>query len=170
MKIRQYKRYFIVAALAAATVSALCWTIFITAHAADITGTTDSQQLGIAQTPAAPLFNLNTEIEYLKHPEETTAPKGSWPALPHESLQTLPPSKLGCYHLVDDSWQEVPCATEEQMKKLPRPVAPDTIESTPLRVGTNSQVTAPLVWGAVATTVLNLNPFFLFFPGEFPDS
>jgi len=171
MKIRQYKRHFIVAALAAATVSALCWTIFITAHAADITGTTDSPRPAIAQTPAAPLFNLNTEIE-LKQPDSTTVPKGSPPVLPHETLRSLPPSKPGCYHLVNGVWEEVPCATEEQMKKIPPPyVTADTIQSTAHHlIGKTSQVTAPLVWGAVATTVFNLLPPPSSYPCQFPNS
>ena len=104
-----------------------------------------------ALTDAIPRYNLNAKIE-LKQPDATTVPKTSWPLLPHETLSVPLPEKPGCYHLVDDSWREIPCTSKEDMKKLIPPVVADTIVSTSHTSG-NKPVTTPLQWGAVATAL-----------------
>jgi hypothetical protein len=101
-----------------------------------------------AQSVAVPTFNPYSKIE-VKQPDATTVPKTSWPLLPHETLNAPLPKKPGCFHLVDDSWQEVPCTPEKDIKNLPRPVVADTIQS----FGSDGSQPTPLVWGAVATSL-----------------
>jgi hypothetical protein len=88
-------------------------------------------------------------------PAGTTGPAGpktSWPLLPHETLNVPLPEKPGCFHLVDGSWQEAPCMTEEETKRLPPPAVADTIQSTSHKYN-GETVTTPLHWGAVAIEI-----------------
>ncbi len=130
-------------ALAVGTVSALFCALVIFGHC----GTP-----ACAQTSVAPLFNPNAKIE-VKQPDATTVPKTGWPLLPHETLTVPLPEKPGCFHLVDGSWQEVPCMTEKEMKRFPPPAVADTIVSGPPLVKKGAPT--PLTWGAVATQLIN---------------
>ena len=100
-----------------------------------------------AQTEAGPTFNTDAEIE-VKQPDAATASKTSWPLLPHETLNVPLPEKPGCFHLVDGSWQEVPCMTEEEMKTIPPPTVADTISSISYKYKGKTGTT-PLLSGAV---------------------
>jgi len=103
-----------------------------------------------AQTVAGPLFKPHAQVE-LKQPEAATAaPKTNLPVLPHETLTAPLPEKPGCFHLVNGSWQPVPCTSDAVTKNLPRPVVADTVQSSSHTNGNKTQTT-PLIWGAVAT-------------------
>jgi len=125
--------------LAAAAAAALSCAVFVPGL---------SVMPAYAQTEAAPTVNTDAKIE-VKQPDATTVPKTSWPLLPHETLNVPLPEKPGCFHLVDGSWQEVPCMTEEETKRLPPPTVADTIQSTSHKYN-GKTVTTPLQWGAVA--------------------
>ena len=71
---------------------------------------------GLSVTPVCAQTEAAQDIE-VKQPDAATAPKTDWPLLPHETLNAPLPPKPGCFHLVDGSWQEVPCMTEEEMEK-----------------------------------------------------
>jgi hypothetical protein len=119
MKSKRHTGSMIPGALAVAAAAALFCGIFVFG----LGGTP-----ACAQTAAAPLFNPNAKID-VTQPDAITVPKTSRPVLPHETLTVPLPEKPGCFHLVDDSWQEVPCMTDEATKNLPRPVVADTIQS-----------------------------------------
>jgi hypothetical protein len=102
-----------------------------------------------AQSASVPAIN----------PDPASAPKAGRPALPSDTLTTPLPDKLGCFHLVHDSWEEVPCATKEEMKNLRRPKPADGITSTYHTIldwtGQTTSFRTPIVWGEVAVNLDN---------------
>jgi hypothetical protein len=144
VKSKRHAGFMIPGALAAGGVAALFCAILIAGLAI---------RSACAQTVATPTFNPYAKSE-VKQPDATTVPKTSWPVLPHETLMAPLPKKPGCFHLVDDSWREVPCTPNEVMKNLPHPVIADTIQST-AHINGNASSTTPLEWGAVATWLTN---------------
>jgi hypothetical protein len=119
-----------------------------------------------AQSADEPIVNPHPKLE-LKETDATTAPKFARPIIPSDKLKaTLVPPKPGCFHLVDNVWAEVPCATPEYMKShnMRPPVIANSIQSTPhpgpiIQLGMpRRDVTSPLVWSAV-TIELGGAPF-----------
>jgi hypothetical protein len=56
------------------------------------------------------------------------------PVTPSAKLNApYPPQIVGCHHLENGKWQEVPCASEEYIRKhhIPRPLLANSIQSTP---------------------------------------
>lgn len=67
-----------------------------------------------------------------------------------------PPSQEGCRYLKDGKWQEVPCATDEELRRhrLPVPSMDNAIQSNPHTVflfdnHSSSSFTTPIIWGSV---------------------
>jgi hypothetical protein len=63
-----------------------------------------------------------------------------------------PPATIGCHHLVDGKWQEIPCATEEALRDHDVPAVADSIQSIP-RAGVLNPFrgsVSPFVWGSIA--------------------
>jgi len=92
-------------------------------------------------------------------PGSVTEVKTPKPITPSDLLRVaLPRESRGCFHLVNDVWQSVPCATAEYIKthKMPIPVSANSIQSDPhpkpVQEGDEktSLITTPFVWGSVA--------------------
>lgn len=85
------------------------------------------------------------------------------PVTPSAKLNApYPPQIVGCHHLENGKWQEVPCASEEYIRKhhIPRPLLANSIQSTPhgfivFPNHPSGGVTSPLIWGSVAITFLS---------------
>ncbi|HYA41634.1 MAG TPA: hypothetical protein VEF34_10040 [Syntrophobacteraceae bacterium] len=154
MKTGTHMLRIIVSGLAIAVVAVLCSGAFITGHLPGLV----SMPVG-AQTANVPEINPDAKVE-LKQPDAASPPKAAWPALPHETLTAPLPEKAGCFYLVDDSWQKIACATDEDMKNLRRPVVADSIQSTrhsstPAPGKPPITYTTPIIWGAVANELDN---------------
>ena len=102
-----------------------------------------------SQTVNIPEFNPYAKVE-LKQADAAGIHKATLPVLPHELVTAPLPEKSGCFYLLDDSWQKVPCATEAEMKNIRRPVVANSIQSIPAESQKNA---TPLIWGAVATAL-----------------
>jgi len=102
-----------------------------------------------AQTADEPIVNPHPSVELKKFVR---------PDIPSDKLTApLLPPKSGCFHLVDNVWTEVPCATPDYMNKhyIPPPVVANSIQSTPhfapfwVLGKPQPEITSPLDWGAV---------------------
>jgi hypothetical protein len=116
-----------------------------------------------AQAGDDPTFRRDATIT-VHYPDETTVAKTARPLTPSDKLRApFPPEKTGCFHLVDNAWVSVPCATDEDMKahKMPPPVLANSIQSTPHRGMIfidehpccsikSTTITSPFDWGSVA--------------------
>ncbi len=65
----------------------------------------------------------------------------------------FPPLTGGCHHLVGSKWQDIPCATPEQMKKRPAltPIRVPSILATAPAPG--QPPATPIVWGSVTVQI-----------------
>ncbi len=147
MKTKRHARYMILASLAVVTAAALGAAMLVPGQVPGPSSTPAG-----AQTAVAPTHALNPTIE-LKQPDATSVPKAGWPVLPSQTLTVPLPEKSGCHHLVGNSWEEIPCATDEEMKDFPKPVLANSIQSTPhysVLLEPLRTVTTPIVWGEVA--------------------
>jgi len=83
---------------------------------------------------------------------------GTWtdasrpPVIPSRSAKIpFPPNTGGCHHLVGKQWQQVPCATQRQMKKYPPLLLVPSITAT--SPGLGQPPVTPIVWGSVAVAM-----------------
>jgi hypothetical protein len=142
MKTGAHTLHIIVAGLATALAVALCAVVIIPG----LGGTPEGPRI-----VRVPKVNPHPSLE-VGEPDAAGMPNAVKPVLPHELLTVPPPEKPGCFHLVDDSWQEVPCATEEEMKNIRRPVVYNSIQSTLSKSGKSA---TPIIWGAVSNELVN---------------
>ncbi|HYA43628.1 MAG TPA: hypothetical protein VEF34_20175, partial [Syntrophobacteraceae bacterium] len=155
MKSKHQADSMILGGLTAAAVPALFCAIFISG----VSGTP-----ACAQTLGVPTINADAKME-IKQPDAASVPRAGRPVLPADTLTAPLPDRHGCFHLVHDFWEEVPCATDEQMKNLSPSggctfISPQNgILSSPHSIlgwtGQKIPFTVPIVWGEVATQLSN---------------
>lgn len=115
-----------------------------------------------AQNAEDPTIRRDATLTLYKA-DATTVPKTERPLTPSDKLRApFPPERPGCFHLIDNAWSAVPCATEEYMKAhpMPLPVIANSIQSTPHNgpfiIGRPpgpfhfDTITSPFDWGSVA--------------------
>ncbi|HME37513.1 MAG TPA: hypothetical protein VKG63_01010 [Steroidobacteraceae bacterium] len=85
------------------------------------------------------------------------------PLIPSAILRPpFPPPQEGCRYLKEGKWLEVPCATDEELRRqrLPVPSMDNAIQSNPHSVfildnHSSSSYTTPIIWGSVSIVFLS---------------
>jgi hypothetical protein len=119
-----------------------------------------------AQTTTQPVVRPEAR-PILRTPDASSVPRAPKLITPYDKLRApFLPQQHGCFHLVDNAWQPVACATPEYIRThyIPPPVLANSIQSTAhnvpiiLRPGVTPRTyTAPFVWGSVTVDVTS-NP------------